>query len=175
MHFRILKLVLYRVISRTVEIMRNWDKWFLPLVGPNALNIIRYWCVLSIIFLAEMFLEQITLSPGFSLLKLLFLVWCVLPIDSNGTSIIYEQVRRQPAGISMTSDMFQILQPVFKVSSDLVNDVMRNKFLEELLETLQEMIRNVVNCIQKLSKPKPEPTLLEKLVDFCWSLYLSLF
>ena len=61
------------------------------------MNTIRYWCVLSLIFLAEMFLDQITLSPGCSLIKLAFLIWCVLPVDSNGTSIIFEQVtEREP-------------------------------------------------------------------------------
>ena len=52
---------------------------------------------------------------------------------------------------------------------------MRNKFLEELLETVQDLIRRLVRCIHKLSGPEPEPTLLEKIINFCWSLYLSLF
>ena len=52
---------------------------------------------------------------------------------------------------------------------------MRNKFLEELLETVQDLIKRLVRCIHKLSGPEPEPTLLEKIINFCWSLYLSLF
>ena len=60
--------------------------------GPNSLTTLRYWLVLSLMFLSEMLLEQITLSPTCSVFKLVFLIWCVLPIQSNGTSIIFEQV-----------------------------------------------------------------------------------
>ena len=67
------------------------------------------------------------------------------------------------------------MQPVFKISFDVVNDVMRNKILEEIIETSQEMVRNFVNCILKLSKPKPEPTYLEKIFVYLKDLILSLF
>ena len=63
--------------------------------GPNnGMSTLRYWLVLSLIFLTELFLDQVSLSPGFSVLKLLFLVWCVLPIDNNGAMLIYENVKR---------------------------------------------------------------------------------
>ena len=58
---------------------------------------------------------------------------------------------------------FQVLQPVFKISFDLVNDVMRNKILEELFETSQDMVKRFINCIIKLSRPKPEPSYLEQV------------
>jgi len=129
-------------------------------LGPNnGMSTLRYWLVLSLIFLTELFLDQVSLSPGFSVLKLLFLVWCVLPIDNNGAMLIYENV----------------LQPVFKVSFDLVNDVMRNKILEELLDTSQEMVKNIVNCLIKLSKPKPEPNIIERIIIYIRNLITSLF
>ena len=58
------------------------------------MSTLRYWLVLSLMFLAELFLDQVSLSPGCSVLKLIFLVWCVLPIDNNGTLLIYENVRK---------------------------------------------------------------------------------
>ena len=69
---------------------------------------------------------------------------------------------------------FQILQPVFKISFDLVNDVMRNKILEELFETSQDMVKRFINCIIKLSRPKPEPSYLEQLIIFLRNLINSM-
>ena len=69
---------------------------------------------------------------------------------------------------------FQILQPVFKISFDLVNDVMRNKILEELFETSQDMVKRFINCIIKLSRPKPEPSYLEQLIIYLRNLINSM-
>ena len=68
-----------------------------------------------------------------------------------------------------------MLQPVFKVSFNVVNDVMRNKILEELLETSQEMIKKFINCLYKLSQPKPEPSCLEKVYLYWKDWILSFF
>ena len=69
---------------------------------------------------------------------------------------------------------FQVLQPVFKISFDLVNDVMRNKILEELFETSQDMVKRFFNCIIKLSRPKPEPSYLEQLIIYLRNLINSM-
>ena len=69
--------------------------------GPtNGLATLRYWLVLSLIFLAELFLDQVSfsLSPGCSVLKVMFLAWCVLPIDNNGTVLIWENVGHSGGG-----------------------------------------------------------------------------
>ena len=71
--------------------------------------------------------------------------------------------------------MLQVLQPVFKISFDVVNDVMRNKILEEILETGQEMVRRMVNCIKKLSRPPPEPSYLQKIFIYLKTKLLSMF
>ena len=64
---------------------------------------------------------------------------------------------------------------MFKISFNVVNDIMRNKILEELLETTQEMVKNVINCLQKLSQQNPEPSFLEKLFLYWKKLILGLF
>ena len=63
--------------------------------SSSSLSLLRYWLVLSLIFLTELFLDQVSLSlsPSCSVLKLFFLAWCVLPVDNNGTLLIWENVR----------------------------------------------------------------------------------
>ena len=64
---------------------------------------------------------------------------------------------------------------MFKISFDVVNDVMRNKILEEMLETGQEMVRRMMNCIKNLSRPPPEPSYLEKIFIYLKTKLLSMF
>ena len=61
-----------------------------------------------------------------------------------------------------------------KISFDLVNDVMRNKILEELFETSQDMVKRFINCIIKLSRPKPEPSYLAQVFIYLRNLIKSL-
>ena len=50
--------------------------------------------------------------------------------------------------------MFQIIQPVFKISKSLVIDVFQNKLTEELLETVQDIINNFNDYFPKLTAPE---------------------
>ena len=52
----------------------------------------RYWLVLSLVFLSELFLDQLNLSPSVTLLKLAFMFWCVAPMQYNGSHVIYDKV-----------------------------------------------------------------------------------
>ena len=156
------------------------DAYWPPSEGPSSgLSTLRYWLVLSLIFLTELFLDQVSLSlsPSCSVLKLFFLAWCVLPVDNNGTLLIWENVRFY-FSVWWVLDHWlcsQVLQPVFKISFDLVNDVMRNKILEELLDTCQDMVKRFIHCIIKLSRPKPEPSYLEQVFIYLRNLFKSLF
>ena len=55
-------------------------------------SIPRYWLVLTMVFLSELFLDQLNLSPTFTLIKLAFMFWCVAPMEYNGSHVIYEKV-----------------------------------------------------------------------------------
>ena len=163
-----------------IDNIDNDDAYWPPSEGPSSgLSTLRYWLVLSLIFLTELFLDQVSLSlsPSCSVLKVLFLAWCVLPVDNNGTLLIWENVRFY-FSVWWVLDHWlcsQVLQPVFKISFDLVNDVMRNKILEELLDTCQDMVKRFINCIIKLSRPKPEPSYLEQVFIYLRNLFKSLF
>ena len=59
----------------------------------NGLKTLRYWAMLSLIFSTELLLDQMELSPGFTIIKLGFLFWCVAPIENNGCYYILEKVK----------------------------------------------------------------------------------
>ena len=50
----------------------------------------RYWVVLSVLCLVERVVDLLIWEfPLYSILKLLLLLWCVLPISNNGTHVIF--------------------------------------------------------------------------------------
>ena len=51
---------------------------------------------------------------------------------------------------------------------------MRNKIMDEMLETIQDLVKTVVDCIYKLTQPKPEMTMIEKLLDY-WTNWFNFF
>ena len=59
----------------------------------NGLSDLRYWLVLSAIFFSELFMDQLNLSPGFTIIKIGFMFWCVAPLEYNGSSFIFEKVK----------------------------------------------------------------------------------
>ena len=61
----------------------------------HNVSIPRYWLVLTMVFLSELFLDQLNLSPTFTLIKLAFMFWCVAPMEYNGSHVIYEKVTFQ--------------------------------------------------------------------------------
>ena len=62
------------------------------LKSDNGLAALRYWVMLSVVFLTELLLDQVDLSPGLTLIKLGFLFWCMAPFEKNGTYFIFEKV-----------------------------------------------------------------------------------
>ena len=62
--------------------------------------------------------------------------------------------------------MVKLLRPVFKISNGIINDVMKNKMMEEMLETVQDIVKAAVECWSKLSQPKPELTTLEHFLKY---------
>ena len=60
--------------------------------SSSSLSLLRYWLVLSSLFLSELFLDQLNLSPTFFLLKLAFMLWFVAPLEYNGGHLLHEKV-----------------------------------------------------------------------------------
>ena len=63
--------------------------------GPSSsssLSLLRYWLLLSSLFLSELFLDQLNLSPTFFLLKLAVMLWFVAPLEYNGSALLHEKV-----------------------------------------------------------------------------------
>ena len=47
----------------------------------NGRSALRYWLGLSAIFFSELFMDQLNLSPGFTIIKIGFMFWCVAPVE----------------------------------------------------------------------------------------------
>ena len=58
----------------------------------NPISLLRYWLILTAIFLSELALDQLNLSPCFTLVKLAIMLWFVAPVDYNGSHFLYEKV-----------------------------------------------------------------------------------
>ena len=54
---------------------------------------LKYWSILSWFSLIELILDPFAKHfTGYILLKCIFLVWCMAPIDENGSNLIFSQV-----------------------------------------------------------------------------------
>jgi hypothetical protein len=54
----------------------------------------RYWVVLSLLAVTERLVDLVLSEfPLYSLVKLIVLLWCILPITSNGTDVIFQMAR----------------------------------------------------------------------------------
>merc|ERR1719219_152517 len=60
--------------------------------SSSSLSLLRYWLVLSSLFLSELFLDQLNLSPTFFLLKLAVMLWFVAPVEYNGSHLLHEKI-----------------------------------------------------------------------------------
>ena len=57
---------------------------------------LKYWSILSWFSLIELILDPFAKHfTGYILLKCIFLVWCMAPIDENGSNLIFSQVKLQ--------------------------------------------------------------------------------
>ena len=59
----------------------------------DDLHWMRYWVVISIFSLLEIPLDSLNFLPGYSTLKLVFIIWCLMPGECSGSQIIFEKVR----------------------------------------------------------------------------------
>merc|ERR1712059_228375 len=54
---------------------------------------LRYWVVLSFVHMVELVVDPLVdFFPGYLLTKCAFLVWCMAPIENNGSNLIFTQV-----------------------------------------------------------------------------------
>ena len=53
---------------------------------------IRYWVVVSLLLLLEPLLDCLSFLPSVGLVKLLLLLWCLLPDPYSGSRIVFDQV-----------------------------------------------------------------------------------
>ena len=70
----------------------------------NPISLLRYWLILTAIFLSELALDQLNLSPCFTLVKLAIMLWFVAPVDYNGSHFLYEKVSQQYPGYGALQD-----------------------------------------------------------------------
>jgi len=52
---------------------------------------LRYWVVLSIALILELLLEKIE-GTAFTIVKLVFVAWCLAPVEFNGTDLVFQYV-----------------------------------------------------------------------------------
>ena len=53
---------------------------------------LRYWVVISIISLLELVLDNLSFLPCYTMMKVLLLLWCLLPGPASGSNIIFSMV-----------------------------------------------------------------------------------
>ena len=54
---------------------------------------LRYWVVISIFSLVELPLDKLNFIPCYNTIKLVFVLWCLLPGPASGSNIIFQLVR----------------------------------------------------------------------------------
>ena len=59
----------------------------------DALTWLRYWVVISIFSLVELPLDNLNFLPCYNCVKLIFVLWCLLPGLFSGSNIIFQMVR----------------------------------------------------------------------------------
>ena len=54
---------------------------------------LKYWAVMSLFSMLELVVDPLVdFFPGYLLAKCVFLLWCMAPIDENGSNLIFSQV-----------------------------------------------------------------------------------
>jgi receptor expression-enhancing protein 5/6 len=54
---------------------------------------LRYWVVISIFSLVELPMDNLNFLPCYNCVKLIFVLWCLLPGLFSGSNIIFQMVR----------------------------------------------------------------------------------
>ena len=59
----------------------------------DVLTWLKYWSVLSLFSIIELLLDPLANHfKGYMLAKFIFLLWCMAPMDGNGSNLIFSQV-----------------------------------------------------------------------------------
>ena len=103
----------------------------------------RYWLVLTFVFLTELFMDQLNLSPSFTLLKLVIMFWFVAPIENNGSHILYEKV----AMATYDSHWVFYVPRLYLHSSKSLKVGLATLFKEEFLKKLQKQFRTFTTSL----------------------------
>ena len=62
---------------------------------------LRYWVVMSSFSILELVLDlMVSWVPGYLIAKCVFLVWCMAPIQNNGSNILFNMVSIINIGIT---------------------------------------------------------------------------
>ena len=68
---------------------------------------LRYWVVLSSFSILELVLDlMVAWVPGYLIAKCAFLVWCMAPVQNNGSNIIFNMVSNSDTKISLSVTSF---------------------------------------------------------------------
>ena len=55
---------------------------------------LRYWVVISLFSLLELPLDKLNFLPGYTIIKLVFMLWCLLPGPLSGSNVIFQMVKK---------------------------------------------------------------------------------
>ena len=58
----------------------------------DDLSWMRYWVAISIFSLLEIPLDSLNVLPGYSTVKLVFILWCLVPGPCGGSELLFQQV-----------------------------------------------------------------------------------
>ena len=53
---------------------------------------LRYWVIISLFSVLELFLDKLSFLPFYSTMKVGFVLWCLLPSPLSGTDVIFNMV-----------------------------------------------------------------------------------
>ena len=71
--------------------------------------------------------------------------------------------------------LFQVLQPLFRFSNNIVEDALKNKIIEEALEMIQDIMKAIVDCLTKINQPEGERSFTDHFLHFLKEWYQYFF
>jgi len=96
---------LYMMVSRVSELICNLLGFCFPayksikaIESPDRAEVTRwltYWTVFAALSVFDFFISHLFITiPGYFIFKALFLIWCYIPIERNGSVVMHENVLR---------------------------------------------------------------------------------
>ena len=127
-------------------------------IQPESnLSPVKYWVTMSGIFLSELIMERLHLSTPFTIIQFLLLFSCVAPLEDQVGFLL-----RMVFGFCV----FQIFEPVFKISQNIFCDAMKNKMMDDMLQATQNIVKRTVECVTTFSLPVSEKSVVCHFLDF---------